>query len=266
MSVFRRHNNQTEQENINSVTDGATMVQGRLDADPTNDPILPHHRSAGMEEKAMVKSNTKEHRRCHPFRAVKIAMQSSSRLSGSVNFLIPFIPVGIVLGFARKDLGLYIFAFNFIAMIPSANMLAFASQEIALKMPKTYGAVFETFMGAVVELIVLLLLQFQQPRERHIPVVRDAIIGSMLANLLLVTGLCFIAGGIREHHQELAEHVTEVTGAGLLVAAVGLIIPALFYQAATLFLGQTQTELQISHEVLQVTRLVAIGLLVSYFL
>ena len=115
-------------------------------------------------------------------------------------------------------------------------------------------------MGAVVELVLLLFLLFQKPQIKHIPVVRDAIIGSMLANLLLVTGLCFIAGGIRAHHQELAEHVTEVTGAGLLVASVGLIVPSQFNSAVKLIAGSKTN----SHLVVQVSRLVAIGLLISY--
>lgn len=56
-----------------------------------------------------------------------------------VNVLWPFVPAAIAIHFARPDLHEWIFALNYIAMIPSANLVGFAGQELARKLPKVFG-------------------------------------------------------------------------------------------------------------------------------
>ena len=56
-----------------------------------------------------------------------------------VNALWPFVPAAIAIHFARPDLHVYIFALNYIAMVPTANLIGFAGQELARKLPKVFG-------------------------------------------------------------------------------------------------------------------------------
>ncbi len=49
-------------------------------------------------------------------------------------------------------------------------------------------------------------------------VIRAAILGSVLATMLLCLGLCFFAGGLRREEQEFSEAVSEA-GSGLLLTA-----------------------------------------------
>ncbi|KAF3289463.1 hypothetical protein TWF970_003241 [Orbilia oligospora] len=166
--------------------------------------------------------------RFNPVKATKITIKSTSTLSSWSNILFPAIPAGIVMWYTSRDTHpLAVFILNFIAMVPSGNLLAFASGELQAKLPKTIGATLEIFTGAVVELIVCLILLI----DKQYDVVRAALLGSMLANLLLVTGACFLVGGIAYREQDIAEYVTEVSGAALLVSAVGVILPSQFYQA-----------------------------------
>ncbi|KAK4956982.1 hypothetical protein LTR28_005757, partial [Elasticomyces elasticus] len=60
--------------------------------------------------------------------------------------------------FARPDLHLWIFVLNYIAMVPAANLVGFAGQELARKLPKVFGVIFETTIGSVVELILFMVL------------------------------------------------------------------------------------------------------------
>src|SRR2546421_91969 len=92
-------------------------------------------------------------------------------------------------------------------------------------------------------------------------VVKAALLGSMLANLLLVSGSCFFAGGIHFKHSEVSEFVTEVSGAALLVSAVGLILPSQFFQSVAPEQGRADTADRIN----KISRIVSIALLVSYF-
>lgn len=75
----------------------------------------------------------------HPFLFLKACFRSSSLISKFVNILWPFVPVAIALHFARPDLHKYIFAFNYIAMVPTANLIGYAGQELARKLPKVFG-------------------------------------------------------------------------------------------------------------------------------
>ena len=56
-----------------------------------------------------------------------------------VNILWPFVPAAIAIHFARPDLHLWIFILNYVAMIPTANLVGFAGQELARKLPKVLG-------------------------------------------------------------------------------------------------------------------------------
>jgi Ca2+:H+ antiporter len=111
-------------------------------------------------------------------------------------------------------------------MVPAANMLGFAGQELARKMPqKAIAVVLETTLGSVVELILFMVLLKTDINGSNVPVIRAAILGSILANLLLCLGSCFVAGGMKNDVQEFHEAVSE-SGSGLmLVAASMFLIP-----------------------------------------
>ena len=56
-----------------------------------------------------------------------------------VNVLWPFVPAAIAMHFARPDQKLWNFILNYIAMVPTANLIGFAGQELARKLPKVFG-------------------------------------------------------------------------------------------------------------------------------
>lgn len=74
----------------------------------------------------------------HPWHFVRVCARSSSNASAAVNILWPFVPIAIAFHFAQKD-PLWIFILNYIAMVPSANLVGFAGQELARKLPKVMG-------------------------------------------------------------------------------------------------------------------------------
>ena len=76
----------------------------------------------------------------HPWKFLKICFRSSSLISKFVNVLWPFVPAAIAIHFAKGD-ELYraAFALNYIAMIPTANLIGFSGQELARKLPKVFS-------------------------------------------------------------------------------------------------------------------------------
>lgn len=76
----------------------------------------------------------------HPLHFLQVCGRSSSKVSASVNILWPFVPVAIAMHFARPGLHKWIFVLNYIAMVPTANLIGFAGQELARKIPKVIGS------------------------------------------------------------------------------------------------------------------------------
>lgn len=74
-----------------------------------------------------------------------------------VNVLLVFVPIGIISGAAGWSPVLQ-FVLNFIAIIPLASLLAFATEELAIPLGQTIGGLLNATFGNAVELIVSLLV------------------------------------------------------------------------------------------------------------
>jgi len=117
-------------------------------------------------------------------------------------------------------------------MVPAANLIGFAGQELARKLPKVFGILLETALGGAVEIVLFIVLIAKDNEERRlIPVIQAAILGSILANLLLCLGACFFVGGIMRKETKFHAAISEVGSGLLLVAGFGLLIPSAFYSA-----------------------------------
>ncbi|KAL0929688.1 vacuolar calcium ion transporter (calcium/proton exchanger) [Colletotrichum truncatum] len=212
-----------------------------------------------------------------------VLWRSSSTVSMLVNVLWPLVPVAIILQFF-PGLHLWKFATAYVAVVPSANLLGFAGQEFARKMPKVAGILIETTFGSIVEIILFVVLIAKHDTSEGngdegnlIPIIQAAILGSILTNLLLCLGLCFFFGGIRHASQKFHAIVSEVGTGLLLVAAFGLLIPSAFYSALKsealpdfppfrTVLHERFTERLLQADVLRISQATSIALIVAFFL
>jgi Ca2+:H+ antiporter len=202
----------------------------------------------------------------HPWMFLRICFRSTSTASKVVNVLWPLVPAAIAIHFARPDLPVWIFALNYIAMVPTANLIGFAGQELARKLPKVIGIVLETTIGSLVEIVLFMVLIHNSTGEQFVPVIQAAILGSILTNLLLCLGLCFFVGGMRRDEQEFHEVISE-TGTGLLlVAGFGLLIPSAFYSALSGATNEHFTLQELRERVTTISRSTAIILLAAFLM
>jgi len=226
----------------------------------------------------------------HPRHFLSVSWTSSNIVSQFVNILWPFALVAIVLRYVAPKSHLWIFAMSYLGMIPAANLLGFAGQEFARKMPKVAGILIETTFGSIVEIILFMVLITQHKNQdpdagegegngdegNLIPIIQAAILGSILTNLLLCLGLCFWFGGLRQTTQKFHAVVSE-TGSGiLLVAAFGLLIPSAFYSAlkgetvaATSggwrILHEKFTQGALQKDILKISQITSVVLIVAFF-
>lgn len=73
--------------------------------------------------------------------------------SSYVNVLLVFVPAGIILGALGLD-PTAVFIVNFLAIIPLAALLSFATEELSVKLGQTIGGLMNATFGNAVELIV----------------------------------------------------------------------------------------------------------------
>jgi len=163
--------------------------------------------------------------------------------------------------FARPDMRVAIFALSYVAMVPSANLIGFAGQELARKLPKVFGVILETTLGSLVEIILFIVLLKTQGEE-GVPVIRAAILGSILANLLLCLGLCFFVGGLKREEQTFHDAVSDTGSNLMLVAGMALVIPTIYYTA----LGDRLSNEELLLETNRISRATAIGLLIAFLI
>ncbi|KAI9822956.1 MAG: hypothetical protein M1826_000338 [Phylliscum demangeonii] len=73
-----------------------------------------------------------------------------------INVLLIAVPTGIALNYAHVN-PVVIFVVNFIAIVPLAGLLSYATEEIALRVGETLGGLLNATFGNAVELIVAIL-------------------------------------------------------------------------------------------------------------
>lgn len=79
--------------------------------------------------------------------------------SDYVNVLLVFVPLGLVAGILEWS-ATAVFTLNFLAIIPLAAILSFATEEISVKLGETLGGLLNATFGNAVELIVGALTPF----------------------------------------------------------------------------------------------------------
>ncbi|EXJ88484.1 Ca2+:H+ antiporter [Capronia coronata CBS 617.96] len=241
-----------------------------------NDGVLPQFNHNGDEITRGIHPDGESGRRgVHPVQFFRIIWKSSCTVSSWVNVLWPFVPAAIALHFIHGDHHLWTFAINYIAMIPAANLLGFAGQEFARKLPKVAGIIIETTLGSVVEIVLFMVLiakdngTGEAGHGNKIQVIQAAILGSILTNLLLCLGSCFLIGGLKHKEQRFHAAISEVGSGLILVAGFALMIPSAFFSSligSTSTGGEGYTEERLRSNTLSISHGVSIILMVSFML
>jgi Ca2+/H+ antiporter len=144
-----------------------------------------------------------------------------------LDFLLIFIPATITLELVHAD-PLLVFASAGLAIIPLAGLLGRATEHLTTHLGAGIGALLNASLGNAAELIIALVAL----REGLPDVVKATLTGSILGNILLVLGVAMFAGGIKYERQKFNQTAAGMGASLLLLAAVGLIIPALFHLTA----------------------------------
>ncbi len=134
-----------------------------------------------------------------------------------------FIPLSIVARFVIGD-GVAVFVLAGAGIVPLAWFLGVATEELGKHSGPGIGGLLNATFGNATELIIATFALFSGLHE----VVKASITGSIIGNVLLVLGLSMMAGGIKHKTQTFSREASGVQTAMLLLAVIGLVMPALY--------------------------------------
>ncbi|HET9326586.1 MAG TPA: calcium/proton exchanger [Candidatus Eisenbacteria bacterium] len=123
---------------------------------------------------------------------------------------------------------LWVFAFAGLAIIPLAGLMGEATEHLASRLGAGIGGLLNATFGNAAELIIAVLAL----RRGLYDVVQASLTGSIIGNSLLVLGLAVLLGGLRRERQTFDRSAAAVGSTLLALAAIGLVIPAVFHWTA----------------------------------
>ncbi|KAL3135961.1 hypothetical protein ABBQ32_007005 [Trebouxia sp. C0010 RCD-2024] len=154
-------------------------------------------------------------------------------LTGSwLNLLLLVVPVGWIVHFCHLN-SVLVFVLNIIGLIPLALILGEITEDLAVRFGPTIGGLLNATFGNVVELILSIVAL----TKGLYTVVAASLVGSILSNLLLVLGCCFLIGGIKYNTQQFSATVNKASCSLLFLACIAIVIPTAapaLYAAGTL--------------------------------
>ncbi|KAI8909573.1 Sodium/calcium exchanger protein-domain-containing protein [Gorgonomyces haynaldii] len=137
--------------------------------------------------------------------------------------LVLALPLGILAG-ALKWSDTAVFLINMVAIICLAKMLDLCTDQLSGRLGQALGALINASFGNAVELIVGIIAL----KEGLLEVVQASFIGSILSNLLLVLGFCFLLGGLKFKQQTFNPKASGTASSLFVLSLFGFMLPAIF--------------------------------------
>ena len=132
--------------------------------------------------------------------------------------------MAVVLDFVLHVDQTVIFVVSALAILGLAWVIGLATERLGAMSGPQVGGILNATFGNIAELIIA----FFALQAGLIDVVKASITGSIIGNLLLVLGAAVLFGGLRHGTQRFDQRIAGSNAALLVVAAIGLFVPAVF--------------------------------------
>jgi Ca2+:H+ antiporter len=141
-----------------------------------------------------------------------------------MTWLLLLIPLSLALRYAAHASPLVVFAASALAIVPLAEWIRRATDQIARVAGSAIGGLLNVTFGNVAELILaLFVLSAGRP-----DVVKGQITGSFIGNGLLGLGLAIIVGSWGRTRQTFSRQRSGLLSSLLILSVIALLIPAIF--------------------------------------
>jgi Ca2+:H+ antiporter len=121
-----------------------------------------------------------------------------------------------------------VFAFAALGIVPLAGLMGESTERLATRLGAGAGGLLNATFGNAAEMIIALMAL----RHGLYDVVKASLTGSIIGNCLLVLGLAVLVGGVGRERQLFDRAAAAVGSTLLALAAIGLVVPAMFHLTA----------------------------------
>jgi Ca2+:H+ antiporter len=135
--------------------------------------------------------------------------------------------IGTILTVALRVLGAdatLTFGLSAVTILALAYLLGHATEQLGAAAGPRIGGIMNATVGNIGEIIIAGFLI----AAGEIEVVQVSITGSIVGNLLLVLGASLVVGGLKNGVQSFDAQLTGMNAASLILATIGLVVPATF--------------------------------------
>jgi len=148
-----------------------------------------------------------------------------------MNIMLVFVVLGFMAHFLHWG-ATTCFVLNMLGMLPLAGLMGVATEELACHTGQTIGGLLNATFGNAVELIFVV----QSLRSGLITVTKGTLLGSILANELLVLGMALLFGGLIDKDKGLVLNKQQsfsytsamIQGQMLLFSSFIIVMPTMF--------------------------------------
>jgi Ca2+:H+ antiporter len=147
-----------------------------------------------------------------------------------LNFL-PATILGIVAGFAPVGNSIFGASMGIIGAVPCAYVIGICVDELSHQLGLVLGAILNSIFLTIVELILYGLSLAKGLAD----IVRSAVTGAFLMNLLIIPGFGMLAAGVKWKEVVLNKRSQAITGTFLLLSVTAVVFPSVFFHVHETF-------------------------------
>jgi Ca2+:H+ antiporter len=140
-----------------------------------------------------------------------------------IHLMLVFVPAALASHYAGGP-PLLTFVLAGLALVPLAEIVGEATEHLVAHTGPRLGGFLNATLGNAAELIITIFAI----RAGLLDLVKASITGSIIGNLLLVTGLSILAGGLRHGRQTFERRRAGLDATMLILSIIALTVPSLF--------------------------------------
>jgi Ca2+:H+ antiporter len=139
-----------------------------------------------------------------------------------IQMLLVIVPMALIAEAWHWN-DLVIFSLSALAIIPLAGLIGDSTEALADHTGPRIGGLLNATLGNAAELIITIVAI----REGLLELVKASITGSILGNILLVMGMAFVLGGLKNGDQKFNRLHAGRSSILLLLAVITLLVPSI---------------------------------------
>jgi Ca2+:H+ antiporter len=146
------------------------------------------------------------------------------KINWSQHWMLLFVPVALVLEHAVEVSDPVRFLIAALAIIPVARLIGHSTENLAHYTGDSVGALLNAMFGNLPELIICVVAL----KAGLYAMVAASLVGAILFNLLLVLGLSFLLGGLRQHTLQFNAQAAGVYSTMMFIAVMSMALPSIY--------------------------------------